>query len=406
MKTMKKITMVVTTMAAVGLALTACGPKDEITLIKSEITSELGQNLSDKASDYVTGDKDVLSECQVDTSKVDITNIGTYELAITHEKEVETMKVKVEDTTAPVLTMADSIVVFAGTPANVNDYITGITELSGKTTLSLADHTYVEEAGTEGVADTENAASTEAVTESTETESTENVVSNDVYFLYEEVGEYDNTITATDASGNKTEVAMHVTVTALPSIIGAKDITAEEGTTIDYLKGVTAADAFGNDLTASITVSSSNVDTSKAGSYTAIYEVVDANGYSNTVTINVEITAKKVAANTTGNGNSGSNKTNGSTSGNQGTNEPSGGSTGASGNTGDTGSTTTVPGPSNDDDTNRWYNALTEEEKYWANIVAGNVPAPNPNAHDVLGEFVNNSGSHVRVYSDGSFDMW
>ena len=400
MKNMKKLTMVAVTMATIGLALTACGQKDEITLIKSEITSELGQELSDKASDYVTGEKDVLSESKVDISKVDITNIGTYEVTITHDKEVETMKVKVEDTTAPELTMAASIVVFAGTPARVNDYITGITELSGKTTLSLADHAYVEEA------DTESADSTEAVIESTETEVTENTGSNDVYLLYEEVGEYDNTITATDASGNKTDVAIHVTVTTLPSIIGAKDITAEEGTTIDYLKGVTATDAFGNDLTASITVASSNVDTSKAGSYSAVYEVVDANGYSNTVTINVEITAKKAATNTTSNGNGGNNKTNGTTSGNNGTTGSSGGSTGTSSNTGDSGSTTTVPGPSNDDDTNRWYNSLTEDEKYWFNIMAGNVPAPNPNAHDVLGEFVNNSGSHVRMYTDGSFDMW
>lgn len=71
-----------------------------------------------------------------------------------------------------------------------------------------------------------------------------------------------------------------------PQITGVKDLTAQAGSEIDVLAGVTAADAEDGDLTAMITVESTPVLSfkngkaapEKAGSYELTYTVTDKNG--------------------------------------------------------------------------------------------------------------------------------
>lgn len=80
-----------------------------------------------------------------------------------------------------------------------------------------------------------------------------------------------------------------------PSILGATDITIEEGTSFDPLKGVTSIDKEDGDLTKTITVTGS-IDTSKAGEYTLVYKVKDSKGLETTVTRKVTV-AKKSSEN-------------------------------------------------------------------------------------------------------------
>lgn len=74
-----------------------------------------------------------------------------------------------------------------------------------------------------------------------------------------------------------------------PVISGANDITAEAGSTIDLLGGVTAKDTCGNNITDKIEVFE-NVDTNRAGTYKLTYSVTDVLNRSDTVDVIVKIT--------------------------------------------------------------------------------------------------------------------
>ena len=89
------------------------------------------------------------------------------------------------------------------------------------------------------------------------------------------------TFTATDDSGNNASCSMTVTVvdTTPPviSLVGADPQTIECGDAYTEL-GATATDVCCGDLTASIVINTSAVDTSTVGSYTVTYDVTDCNG--------------------------------------------------------------------------------------------------------------------------------
>lgn len=261
-------------------ALTGCGNKDNLTPIKDTITTELGDELKTEADAYVTATDDILKETKVDVSKVDITKVGSYEMTVTHEKEVETIKVKVEDTTAPTASVSESIVVGVNTPYDLSTIVTDVVEYSNEYTLEVKDHTYTvpAENSTEGVESTEI---------STETPTNTTVVN------YDTAGEYDNSVTLTDASNNKTEYPVHIVVINMPTITGTKDVTVEEGSSLDFAKGVTATDGLGTDITANLTVNSEGVDLKNPGEYSVTYSVTDQYGFSSSLTTKVTVTEKK-----------------------------------------------------------------------------------------------------------------
>lgn len=215
----KRLTLLTISALTIGTMIGGCGKNkeaDNIQPIKDTVTTELGEEMSTKAADYVTGEKDILKDTKVDVSKVDITNIGTYDMTVTYDKEVEKIKVEVKDTVAPEVT-AEELHLQAGQPFDVTSVVS-VKEYSGNVTLSVADHavTAEEVAGTEEMASTEEAVSTEEATEAVD--STEAVKGekplkvNIVYIQYDEAGEYDNTLTATDDSGNKSETSIHIVV--------------------------------------------------------------------------------------------------------------------------------------------------------------------------------------------------
>ena len=61
------------------------------------------------------------------------------------------------------------------------------------------------------------------------------------------------------------------------TLSGVQDITVKVGDTVDFLKGVTAKDTCGNDITDKIAVSG-RYTTDAAGEYTMKYQVTDAIG--------------------------------------------------------------------------------------------------------------------------------
>lgn len=80
-----------------------------------------------------------------------------------------------------------------------------------------------------------------------------------------------------------------ISVINAPTINGVTDKTITVGDTIDYMAGVTATDGKGADITSSVQVDSSAVNTGAVGTYQAAYKVTDANGYIGSATSNVTV---------------------------------------------------------------------------------------------------------------------
>lgn len=110
----------------------------------------------------------------------------------------------------------------------------------------------------------------------------------------------------------------------VPVILGAENITINEGDSFDPLKGIIAEDETG-DLTAKIVVEG-NVDTEKPGSYTLIYKVTNSIGNTATIKRVVTVKAKEDTGSGSGSGNEsgdGSGSEAGDGSGNEAGNENS-----------------------------------------------------------------------------------
>lgn len=101
----------------------------------------------------------------------------------------------------------------------------------------------------------------------------------------------------TDAGGNRSDVAVQVTVKDLtaPVIQGAANIEAYVDESVDYMAGgVTAADD--TDPAPTLEIDSSGVDMSVPGVYTATYTAADASGNVGSVDIAVTVKVRDVTA--------------------------------------------------------------------------------------------------------------
>lgn len=321
----REIVATLTVMAAFGMS--ACGTR-ELDLTANQVEVELGSELDTAVTSYVA-DADVAAKAVIDFSAVDMMKTGTYNAIVTYKDQTAGFEVVVVDTTAPEVTVADQVVVAAGEPLYAEDVITSIIEFSGEAGVVFSEpETSADgasaDAGEESVEETEAVENTEMVDELTEgvenseaaeaveetesavdsAETTEeaepetefildDVLCSNAYVIYPETGEYDNTLTVTDASGNSTDVTVHIVVGDAPEIEGVEDMTVTVGTSadeIDFLDGVTAKDSSGNDITANIVCDSAAVDFTTEGEYTVTYTVTDENGFTatKTATVNVE----------------------------------------------------------------------------------------------------------------------
>lgn len=200
---------------------------------------------------------------------------------------------------APEATAKESITVQTGTAVHVTDCLAAVTEASGNIKAEFETKPEADNAqGTETTESTEKAESTEK-TESTEATDTQsqaiavgdvNLSSNDE-ITYVTAGDYDNNIVVTDDAGNETKVPVKISVINAPTINGVTDKTITVGDTIDYMAGVTATDGKGADITSSVQVDSSAVNTGAVGTYQAAYTVVDGNGLHNSAVSNITVNA-------------------------------------------------------------------------------------------------------------------
>lgn len=276
---MKKrlITLLTTTMMITSiLGVTGCEKTDKLVMDKTEFDLELGEDPSQNYAPYIPSSYDGdINDLRFDFSKVDYNKTGTYEATLTLDKEVEKFNLTLVDTTAPEAEIKKDIKVLANNPLMASSILTNITECSQNVTVEFDDYLGAEKNKTE------SATPVGSVN-----------LNGDTSIVYTAVGEYDNGITVTDENGNSSHYDIHVVVKENPAINGVSDKTVTVGETIDYLAGVTATDSQGTDLTASIEVDSSAVDTNTVGSYTATYKVVDADGFAGAVNCNITVNEK------------------------------------------------------------------------------------------------------------------
>lgn len=293
---MKKRTAAAFIAAMTITTLTACGgPKQ----LSKSVTVELGKEDGIKVTDILDISKDKAKDVKVDTKKVNFYKEGKYDATLTYDKKEYKITVKIKDTVAPEATAKESITVQTGTAVHVTDCLAAVTEASGNIKAEFETKPEADNAqGTETTESTEKAESTEK-TESTEATDTQsqaiavgdvNLSSNDE-ITYVTAGDYDNNIVVTDDAGNETKVPVKISVINAPTINGVTDKTITVGDTIDYMAGVTATDGKGADITSSVQVDSSAVNTGAAGTYQAAYTVVDSNGLHNSAVSNITVNA-------------------------------------------------------------------------------------------------------------------
>ena len=282
---MKKRTAAAFIAAMTITTLTACGgPKQ----LSKSVTVELGKKDGIKVTDILDVSKDKAKDVKVDTKKVNFYKEGKYDATLTYDKKEYKITVKIKDTVAPEATAKESITVQTGTAVHVTDCLAKVTEASGNIKAEFETKPEANNAqGTETTESTETAESTEAQAISV---GDVNLSSNDE-ITYVTAGDYDNNIVVTDDAGNETKVPVKISVINAPTINGVTDKTITVGDTIDYMVGVTATDGKGADITSSVQVDSSAVNTGAVGTYQAAYTVVDDNGLHNSAVSNITVNA-------------------------------------------------------------------------------------------------------------------
>lgn len=116
------------------------------------------------------------------------------------------------------------------------------------------------------------------------------VTANDVNV--NQVGTYHVTYSVTDSDDNTVTKTVTVTVTSNDApVISAMDKSLKKGSSFDPLAGVTASDLEDGDVTANVTITANDVNTSKVGTYHVTYAVTDSDGNTTKKTITVTVTS-------------------------------------------------------------------------------------------------------------------
>lgn len=190
---MKK-NLVAVMLGMISLVLVGCGAPKQI---NDSVTIEAGEELSLEAEDFF----DSTDGVTFDTTDVDTSKVGEYEVTATYKKESYTITVKVEDTTAPEFELAqDSVVTNDLESLEAESLVKSIEDVSDTT----AELKFDEEP--------------------------------------KEDGDYTASVVVTDEYGNSSEKSISVAVdTTAPTISGVEnetvkqaDVTAEP--TIDFSK--------------------------------------------------------------------------------------------------------------------------------------------------------------------------
>ena len=204
--------------------------------MKEQFNLELGHTLRSSMIIYgATNESVSMDESQIEA--INASPVGEYSVVSYLGDAVNECVITVRDTTAPNLRL-QSVTIYPGDPVSLEDFVVSATDISGEVTTRLTEPLPLEEAG-----------------------------------------DYTVAVEAEDIYGNIVvkEAILHVILdTEPPEFAGVGVLPVEKGGTPDYYTGVTAIDARDGKLP--FHVDTSRVNTSKAGTYYAVYSATDKSG--------------------------------------------------------------------------------------------------------------------------------
>ena len=222
--------------------------------MKDAFTIELGKTLYSSMLLYGGANEAV----ELDETRIDAINTfpaGNYGVVSYIGEAANLCIVSVRDTVAPALEVRD-VAIFLGQTAELEDFVVSATDISGDVTTRLVEPLCLEEAGT-----------------------------------------YTVVVEAKDKNGNVTtaEAELRVMVDTEPPVFyGMDTLYVEKYATPAYYYGVSAVDA--RDGNVEFSVDDSRVNTSRAGTYYAVYTARDKEG--NEVTYRRQVVVNHDAADT------------------------------------------------------------------------------------------------------------
>ena len=222
--------------------------------MKEMFTIELGKTLYSSMLLYGGANEAV----ELDETRIDAINTfpaGNYGVVSYIGEAANLCIVSVRDTVAPALEVRD-VAIFLGQTAELEDFVVSATDISGDVTTRLVEPLCLEEAGT-----------------------------------------YTVVVEAKDKNGNVTtaEAELRVMVDTEPPVFyGMDTLYVEKYATPAYYYGVSAVDA--RDGNVEFSVDDSRVNTSRAGTYYAVYTARDKEG--NEVTYRRQVVVTHDAADT------------------------------------------------------------------------------------------------------------
>ena len=232
-----------------------------IPMIELEKNAEVEINSTIDPYDYITKYRKCEKEdVSIDSSQVDLTKIGEYTITYTVKDEIYDLPVKIVDTTAPIVEVKDKEI-FEGDHIKVEDLVSKVEDATEAKVTFKEDYDFSKE------------------------------------------GTYKVIVVAEDSSENITEKEVNVKVVKdkeKPTLKGVSNKTIYLNNKINYLDGITAKD--NRDKEPEVTVDSSEVDTSKIGTYTVKYRVKDQAGNTNEYTSTINVIEKKKVQNVNASG--------------------------------------------------------------------------------------------------------
>lgn len=215
--------------------------------MRDEVTLEFGVELT-KAHILFDAEKDGDKIAQEDLDRINAEGVGTYTITGGIDGNTAQCTVTVVDTTGPELELKD-VTTYIGRAVGMNSFVVSATDLSGEVKLRLKTTLTFDKEGTQTVE-----------------------------------------IEAEDVYGNITTGTATLRVTAdhdPPVISGLSAMTVQKHSSPDFLKGVSANDAYSGACEVTCDTSALNLD--KAGVYYITYSAKDAAGNVGTARRKVEV---------------------------------------------------------------------------------------------------------------------
>ncbi|MGN0474928.1 MAG: immunoglobulin-like domain-containing protein [Acutalibacteraceae bacterium] len=218
-------------------------------------TVELGESVSTEPRDYLYGYSFIIANADIDTSHVDTTKVGQYEVHCDIWFYHYAFKINVVDTTAPTISASENQIYLASSREyHPEDFIDSVSDLSGDVQI------WVDYGGKQY----------------------HNI-------SFEILGQYTVAVTAKDASGNVSSINVNFTVDEAPVIIGVFDRHLVKGKNYDAGKSVVAIDNLDGNITEELKIDAAGLDTNTIGEYSVTYSVKDSYGLESSRTATIYI---------------------------------------------------------------------------------------------------------------------